>query len=260
MKRILLAVVLSAVTFGQPRLAVWRNHVWSYTAPPVPAMLRGGPGIIVAQPLDGKREPGCGLCVDGHGGGSSVCNWSAESTARNVSGGHDLDGERSGQPDVLRWRKVEKGSMRLRKAILVFATLPLIGQTPTPDVIPIWAGHGWKFLALDGATIKQVAGKLTVPVTAGPQGPQGIPGPAGPVAPQGSGAPAFTPAANDLYAVGVPPASIRLQCAGADIYRNGFLQHESGLDYAVDATGLLATFTTPPADGDVVAVRYRCHP
>ena len=68
----------------------------------------------------------------------------------------------------------------------------------------------------------------------------------------------FVAAANQVYVLTAPQTVFSLSCGTADIYLNGLLQSEGGVDYSVDATGLVATFAQPAQAGDVVKVIYRC--
>jgi hypothetical protein len=69
--------------------------------------------------------------------------------------------------------------------------------------------------------------------------------------------PAMQP--NQIYQLTSVLASITLSCRAGDIYWNGLLLSE-GVDYSLDAAGLVATFlaASTPQPGDVVKVVYRC--
>jgi hypothetical protein len=67
------------------------------------------------------------------------------------------------------------------------------------------------------------------------------------------------PPANMTFVLTDPPQTVYLlKCRQADIYKNGLLLAENGINYTVDATGLIATLVTPPSVGDVMKVTYRC--
>ena len=137
--------------------------------------------------------------------------------------------------------------------ILLTFTALLVAQSTSPYVLPLWNGH-WNYLTLSKAFV--VTGSvIDVPTTQGAPGAPGTPGGPGPAGPPG----VFAAAANQVYVLTAPQTVFSLTCGTADIYRNGLLQSEGGVDYSVDATGLVATFATAAQVGDVVKVVYRCH-
>jgi hypothetical protein len=166
--------------------------------------------------------------------------------------------------------------MRKLLCVVLFGiVVALAAQSTAGYVLPLWNGH-WNYLTL-GKSFQVTGTVIDVPVTQGPAGlpgaagaaglpgaagaagVAGAPGAQGPVGPAGlSGAP-FAAAANQVYVLVTPQAVFNLKCQTADIYRNGLLQAEGGVDYSVDeATGLVATFTGAAQPGDVVKVIYRC--
>jgi hypothetical protein len=66
-------------------------------------------------------------------------------------------------------------------------------------------------------------------------------------------------APNSIWTIN-PQPSYALLCPAADIYRNGILQLEAGVNYNLSPSGLVATFNavSQPQAGDNVKVTYRC--
>ena len=134
-------------------------------------------------------------------------------------------------------------------ALILGGGAGLMAAGAVQNVIPIWNGH-WNYLTL-GPSFRIAGSVIDVPTTQGAPGTPGGPGPAGPPG-------VFAAAANQVYVLTAPQTVFGLTCGTADIYRNGLLQSEGGEDYAVDATGLVATMTQPAQVGDVIKIVYRC--
>ena len=143
--------------------------------------------------------------------------------------------------------------MKTKTCILVLLGAVLLAQSPASYVLPLWNGH-WNYLTL-GKSFQVTGSVIDVPVTQGAPGVPGTPGGPGPAGPPG----VFAAAANQVYVLTAPQAVFNLSCGTADIYRNGLLQSEGGVDYSVDATGLVATLAQAAQAGDVMKILYRCH-
>jgi hypothetical protein len=150
--------------------------------------------------------------------------------------------------------------MPTMKRLLILALLGagLVAQNTAPGLLPLWNGR-WNYLTL-GKSFIVTGSVIDVPVTQGPAGAAGAPGAQGPVGPAGPQSAPFIVAENQVYVLTAPQTVFTLTCTAADIYRNGLLQAEGGVDYSVDAAGAVATFAPNiPQAADVVKVVYRCH-
>ena len=112
----------------------------------------------------------------------------------------------------------------------LFLALAAAAQAPAPVYkLPVWTGTIYIYPV--------VTGGLTV-------------------TPSSVSVAAFKP--NNLWTS--PQATYTLACPLADIFRNGVMQTEGGIDYNLDPTGLIVTFTaaSQPQAGDIVKATYRC--
>ena len=73
----------------------------------------------------------------------------------------------------------------------------------------------------------------------------------------------FVPAPNQVLMPLVSTPAYILTCPIADIYRDGLLQTENGVDYTLSLgpLGTVITFngSSVPGAGDVIKIIYRCH-
>jgi len=103
-------------------------------------------------------------------------------------------------------------------------------QAPSTYQVPLWTGVTWNYVSL-GSSLSVSGGRLSI-----------------------------APAASDIWRLAEPQGAFPLRCLPADLYLNGLLQTEGGVDYSV--SGLAASFNaaSTPQAGDVVKAVYRCAP